>query len=134
KTNGTFYLKSVDLNPGIIDRVNIVDRKYYSLSYDIGYSTGNLVRVTGYSGGNNGVVCLDGADSPTGFKTSYFSLGDFQGTGGYFEVQLNGGGKLYSIADNAARESLRAPFSQKVGYRIDTSTGSCGFGHADIAA
>jgi RHS repeat-associated protein len=134
KTNGTFYLKSADISPGIIDRAGTPDQKYFAISYEIGYATGSLVRVKWYnSTGSNWVVFLDAADTPTGFRTKYFYLADFQGTEGYFEVQVTGGGKVYSIADNIARQHLREPFSQKVGYRIDTSTGSFGYDDRDIA-
>jgi len=134
KTNGSVYLKSVDIAPGIIDRVNIVDQKYYAVSYDIGYSTGNLIRVKWYNDtGQNWDVYVEAQNNPTGYKTTYFTLSDFQGTKGYFQVQLTGGGKVYSIADNAARQALREPFSQKVGYRVDSSTGSFGWDDSDIA-
>jgi RHS repeat-associated protein len=134
KSGGTVYLRSVDIAPGIIDRPNHVDRKYYAISYDIGYSTGNLIRVTWYNdSGQNWVVHQDVADTPTGYRTRYFFLADFTGEKGYLRVQLAGGGKVYSIADNIARQHLREPFSQKVGLRIDTSTGSFGFEDRDLA-
>ncbi|OGO09483.1 MAG: hypothetical protein A2Y61_07925 [Chloroflexi bacterium RBG_13_60_13] len=131
---GTFYLRSVDIAPGIIDRPNHVDRKYYAISYDIGYSTGNLIRVTWYNdSGQSWVVQQDVADTPTGYRTRHFYVADFTGEKGYFLLQLAGGGKVYSIADNIARQHLREPFSQKVGLRIDTSTGSFGFEDRDLA-
>jgi RHS repeat-associated protein len=130
-TKDRFYIKSVDINPGIIDAASRVDEKYYSISYDIGYKTGALVRVTWYnSTGSNWVVLLESSSTPTGYTTKHFWLADFMGTKGYFLVQVDdSGGKLYSIAENIARQQLQEPFSQKVGFGIDSSTG--GFGYVD---
>ncbi|HXK36832.1 MAG TPA: DUF6531 domain-containing protein, partial [Candidatus Paceibacterota bacterium] len=132
-SGGILFLRSVDISPGIIDRSSSSDQKYYAISYEIGYSTSNSIQVSWYnSSGGSWVVHSDAASTPTGYKTSYFWLAEFMGEKGYFRVRLVGGGKVYSIADNIARQHLREPFSQKVGLSVDTSTGSFGFTDQDL--
>jgi RHS repeat-associated protein len=131
---GSIQVRSSWISPGIIDRVNTVDGRRYAISYDIGYSTGNLLQVYWYNaGGSNWNVYQDAANSPTGYRTRYFSIADFQGSTGYFLVLLAGGGKLYSLGDNAAREQLSEPYARKVGLGIDTSTGAVGFPDSDAS-
>jgi RHS repeat-associated protein len=136
--NRSVSLRSALIQSGVIDRPNLVDARYFAVSYDIGYSTGELVRVTWYNSatGQSWVVHLDAADTPTGYRTRYFALRDFMGQTGYFVVQLQGAGgqaKLYSLADNIARQQLAEPFSQTVGLRVDTSTGAFAFAERDLA-
>jgi RHS repeat-associated protein len=133
ESDSAFFLDSVDISPGIIDRPGKVDQKYYAISYDIGYSTGNLMEVYWRnSSGEWWKLTQDAADTPTGYRTRHFYIADFMFQEGYFRVKLAGGGKVYSIADNVARQHMREPFSQKVGLSVDTSTGSFGFEDRDL--
>jgi YD repeat-containing protein len=132
---GGLQVKSSVISSGIIPPPGgYVGQQYYALGYALGDSTGNLVRITWYNNatGQNWVVFQDAANSPTGFKLGYFPVDDFMGTDGYFVVQLSGGGKLYSLADNRAREAMGEPFSQKVGLAIDTSTGAFAYSAQDL--
>lgn len=128
-------LVSTDLSTGIIDSTG-VDLRYFAISYDIGYRTGEMVRVYWFNRatGQSWVVFQDAANSPTGYRTGYFYVADFMGTDGYFRIQTLDAGKLYSIADNIPRQHLNEPFSSTVGTTIDTSTGSFGYEVRDLAA
>ena len=134
--DGNFVVASSLISPGIIDRPFVVDQRYYAIAYDIGYRTGALIRVTWHEEGtsNNWIVYQQAANSPTGYVVDYFWLSDFTGTSGHFEVEVaDDAGKFYSLADNIARVQLSEPFSEQVGYNIDTSTGAFGYQVTDIA-
>lgn len=127
------FLVSSTISTGIVD-TNYVQQRYYSLSYAFGDRTGSLVRVwwTDAATQDSWVVFQDASNVATDVKTEYFWLADFMGTDGYFEVQVPRLGKVYAIADNIARVQLSEPFSEQVGQRIDTSTGSFGYQETDI--
>ncbi|MGH3579498.1 MAG: DUF6531 domain-containing protein, partial [Mycobacterium sp.] len=106
------------------------------MAYDIGYSSANTLTVSWVNGSTGATTALyqDAQASPTGYKLVYVPLpGSLSGATGSFILKLAGGGKLYSIADNVARQALAEPFSQKVGLQIDTSTGSFGFQEQDLS-
>ena len=128
-------VQSSDIATGIIDTAARVEQRFYAVSYAIGAQTGSLVRVTWYdrATAKNWVVYQDAADTPTGYRTRYFWLADFMGTDGYFVAQVPPGGRLYSIADNIARQQLAEPFSEKAGQGIDTTTGGFGYQAQDLA-
>jgi YD repeat-containing protein len=110
--------------------------QFFAVAYDIGYSTSDLLTVSWVNGSTGATTALyqDAASSPTGYKLAYVPLpGSLSGATGAFILKLAGGGKLYSIADNVARQALAEPFSQKVGLQIDTSTGSFGFQEQDLS-
>ncbi|MGI8553119.1 MAG: RHS repeat-associated core domain-containing protein, partial [Dehalococcoidia bacterium] len=137
--NGAFDLTSAPINPGVISPAGSPGYHYYALSYDIGYSTGNLLQVTwtdtasgDANAGKSWVVSSQAADHPTGYTTTYFWLYDYMGPQGTLTIHLTGGGKLYSIGDNIARQQVSEPFSQKVGLQIDTSTGAFAFQDHDL--
>ena len=134
--NGDFVLESNQISTGIIDKTGRADQRYYAVAYDIGYQTGALIRVTWYEDGtaNNWVVHTVSSSTPTGYTVDYFWLADFMGSDGYLKVEVvDDGGKLYSLADNIARVQLSEPFSEQVGYNIDTSTGNFGYQAQDLA-
>ena len=58
---------------------------------------------------------------------------DVLGSHGRFTLQISSNGKLYSLADNIARQQFSEPFSQQVGVGVDTSTGSFGHQETDLA-
>ena len=133
--DGNFVVESSLISPGIIDRPFVVDQRYYAIAYDIGYRTGALIRVTWHEEGtsNNWIVYQHASNSPTGYVVDYFWLSDFTGTSGHFEVEVaDDAGKFYSLADNIARVQLSEPFSEQVGFNIDTSTGAFGYQENDI--
>jgi YD repeat-containing protein len=143
-SNGTFVtsvsgvtgasLRSSTIQSGIIDRTGASDLRFVALSYEVGFKTGDLLEVYWYnSTGQNWKLFQDAADTPTGYRTRYFYVADFMGQAGYFLIRIAGSGKVYSIADNLARQHLAEPFSRKVGLAIDTSTGSFGFQEQDLA-
>ena len=112
---------------------NRVDARYYTVGYDIGYSTGSLLRVHWVNDqGQLYTVFQDGAHTPTGYRERYFAIHETLGASGHFVVQVAGGDKLYSIADNIARQHLNEPFSYKVGIQIDTATGAFGYRTQDL--
>ncbi len=124
-------LRSQPIATGIIDTPN-VDRKFFAVSYEIGMQTANSIRVYWHDGQSQSQVFADAADTPTGYRTRYFGVPDTLSPTGRFVVSLSGGGKLYSIADNIARQHLAEPFSYKTGIKIDTSTGSFGYDALDL--
>ena len=71
-------------------------------------------------------------DRPAPYRTGYFSVPDFAGNTGHFVIKDLTGGKIYSIADNVARQQLNEPFSRKVGLQVDTTTGSFGYQATDL--
>jgi len=109
--------------------------QYLAIGYAIGDSTGNLLTVSWVNASTGATTALyeDAANTPTGYKLAYVPLPGILGATGSFLLKLSGGGKLYSIADNVARQALAEPFSQKVGLEIDTSTGSFGFQEQDLS-
>ncbi len=132
--SGNFVLESSLISTGIIDSP-AVEQRYYAVAYDIGYRTGALLRVSWHEEGTSQswVVHQVASNTPTGYTVDYFWLADFMGADGHFTVELlDDGGKFYAIADNIARVQLSEPFSEQVGYNIDTSTGSFGYQETDI--
>jgi RHS repeat-associated protein len=130
--NSTLDLQSVPVNPGIVSG-GMAGYHYYTIGYNIGFSTGNLLQVTFVNTSNQSYqVFQAAANSPTGYVQAWFYLADFMGTQGTLNVHLAGGGKVYSLGDNAARQALAEPFSQKVGLQVDTSTGAFGFQDHDL--
>ncbi|MBI5948569.1 MAG: RHS repeat protein [Chloroflexi bacterium] len=129
-----FYLRSADVNTGIVDTTGYVEQRYYAVSYAIGSQVGSLIRVTWKNyAGQSWDVLLDASDTPTGYRTKYFPLTDFQGATGYFVVQVSDpAGKLYAIADNLARQQLQEPHAQKVGFGIDAATGGFSYAERDL--
>ncbi len=133
KASNSVILRSEDIGTGLID-VSGVQQKYYSLSYQFAAMTNSTVRVWWYNNtGQNWVVHQDISSSASDVVTKYFWLADFMGETGHFRVQVANGAKLYSIADNIARRQVQEPFAHKVGYGIDTSTGTFGHQELDLA-
>ncbi len=127
-------LRSGWISTATVDRNTSVDGRYYAISYDIGYSTSNLLTVDWINeAGHSWRAYQDAANTPTGYRTRYFPVYDFMGARGYFLLHLSGGGRVYSIADNVAREQLSEPFSRHVGLGIDTSTGAVAFADQDLS-
>jgi len=110
--------------------------QFFAVAYAIGDSTSNLVTISWVNAQSGQTTALyqDAASAPTGDKLVYVPLpGSLSGATGSFILKLSGGGKLYSVADNVARQALAEPFSQKVGLAVDTSTGSFGFQEQDLS-
>jgi len=127
-------LRSVPIASGIVDRANTNDFRYYRIAFDIGYATGDLVRVYWQNtAGQEWAVFQEAANTPTGYRDRLFWVADFMGATGTLRVNLAGAGKLYSVADNVARAQLGEPFALKVGLRVDTTTGSFGTAGTDLA-
>ncbi|MCB0109149.1 MAG: RHS repeat protein, partial [Caldilineaceae bacterium] len=127
------YIRSIPIDTGIINHPFRTDARYYAVAYDIGYSTGNLFQVFWINDqGQQYTAFQDAANSPTGYRERYFQINEAVGTSGHFVIKVTGGGKVYSIADNIARQHLNEPFSYKVGIRIDTSTGAFGYQAEDL--
>jgi RHS repeat-associated protein len=134
ETDGSLWMRSGWLSSGIIDVAGSVQHRYYSVSYDIGYSASNILTVHWINDqGGSWNVLTRSAGSPTGFQTAWFRTFDFVGARGYFEVRLANGGKVYSIADSTAREHLSEPFSRTAGLGIDTTTGALAFHDQDVS-
>lgn len=130
---GAFNLQSSPIDPGIITPSGGVGERSYTITYAIGYATGNLLQVYFTNTNNQGWdVFQDAADNPTGVRTATFALDDFMGTQGVLSIHLSGGGRVYSIGDNVARQQLAEPFSQKVGLSVDTTTGAFAFSDHDL--
>src|SRR5262249_8989580 len=106
------------------------DVKYFAFAYDI---TGSQVWVdwTNPSTGQGWNILTD-LPTGSGYRVRYLPVYDFMGAAGYFTLRLNGG-KVYSRGDNGARQQLTEPFSQKVGLKIDTSTGAFGYEDRDLS-
>jgi hypothetical protein len=120
----------------MIDVAGSSQSRYYSVAYDIGYSAANSISVQWVNDQGQGWnVYIDSASTsnPTGYKVAWFPIHDFVGERGYLEVRLANGGKVYSIADNTAREHLSEPFSRTAGLGIDTTTGALAFSDADVS-
>lgn len=127
------YIRSIPIDTGIINHPYRTDARYYAVAYDIGYSTGNLFQVFWINDqGQQYTAFQDAANSPTGYRERYFQINEAVGTSGHFVIKITGGGRVYSIADNIARQHLNEPFSYKVGMRIDTSTGAFGYQAEDL--
>ena len=126
-------MRSGWISTGIIDRESALDGRYYAVSYDIGYSNGSNMQVFWVNEGGTSWTVARTSNTPTGYRTTYFRLWDFMGPRGYFSVKVAGGGRVYSIADNIARQQLSEPFTRKVGQGIDTSSGSMTFADQDIS-
>jgi RHS repeat-associated protein len=131
-------MRSSPIDVGIVDEPYRMDGRSYVVSYAIGHQTGSVIYVDWVPDAGTPVrVYQDAANSPTGFTNGRFTLTDVLDTDGHFWINVTGGGKLYSIADNIARQQLSEPFSQQVrfaaGSTIDTSTGSFGLATVDLA-
>ncbi len=132
-SGGAISIRSVPIETGIIDHPYRVDARYYAVAYAIGDTTGSLLRVYWVNEqGQQYTVMQDAANSPTGYRERYFPIHQGLGTSGYFIVNVTGGGKVYSIADNIARQHLNEPFSYKVGIQVDTATGAFGYQAQDL--
>jgi len=117
-----------------LDPGGLSSSRWYAVSYDIGEAGFTTLTVTWENtSGEWWVVHSDSASSPTGYKTAFFPLGNFVGAEGHFTVKLNGGGRLYSIADNLARQHAAEPFSTDVGLGVDSTTGAVAFSDVDVA-
>lgn len=134
ETGGSLWLRSAWLSSGIVDVAGSTQYRYYSIAYDIGYSASNILTVQWVNDqGGSWNVLTKSAGSPTGYKVAWFRVYDTLGARGYLEVRLANGGKVYSIADNTAREHLSEPFSRTAGLGIDTTTGAIAFSDVDIS-
>jgi RHS repeat-associated protein len=132
---GDVWLRSADMTLGVVDRPGYTDRRYYMVAYDIGARTNNTLDVywRNASTGYEWPVFSTAASTPTGYQTRYFAVVDSMGLLGNFVVKLLNGGKVYSLADNVARQQLAEPYSQKVGLAVDTSTGAFAYESRDLA-
>ncbi len=127
-----FFIRSVPIATGVV-QTNNVDARHYAVAYDIGYATGSLLQIFWVNDqGQDYTVFQDAANTPTSYRERYFAVYDTLGTTGHFVVKATGGGKVYSIADNIARQHLNEPFSYKVGIQIDTATGAFGYHAQDL--
>jgi hypothetical protein len=134
ETDGSLWLRSGWLSSGIVDVAGSTQYRYYSVAYDIGYSASNILTVHWVNDqGGSWNLLTRSAGSPTGYKVAWFRVYDSLGPRGYLEVRLANGGKVYSIADNTAREHLSEPFSRTAGLGIDTTTGALAFSDADVS-
>jgi hypothetical protein len=133
--NGALLMTSSPVDPGIVDAGGSVQGRSYVVRAAIGQSNPSQLVVTWVpeGAGSGGVVLSAAASSPTGLVNYRFSLFDTLAPRGRFEVKLTGGGRIYSIADNVARQQLSEPFSQQAGAGIDTSTGSFGTSETDLS-
>lgn len=130
---GASTLRSSEIDTGILDRSNHTDFHYYAVAYAIGQSTGSLLRVSWVDAqGQSLQLMQDAADSPTGYRVRYFRIADSMTPVGRLLINVTGGGKVYSVADNIARQHLNEPFSYKVGLQIDTASGSFGYQAQDL--
>jgi RHS repeat-associated protein len=128
---GALFLRSSPVSPGIIDRPNKVDSRYYAISYAL--EPGGLLQVFWLDEQGGSVTAYQDASSPaTGYRTRYFPVYDFMGEGS-FKIKLTGGSRAYSLGDNVARQFLTEPFSRKVGLGIDTTTGTTTFSETDLS-
>ncbi|MEZ4614123.1 MAG: DUF6531 domain-containing protein [Caldilineaceae bacterium] len=126
------FLRSQPISTGLIN-TPALDMKFFAISYDIGAQGNSTIDVYWDNGQTvSAPIFHDSAETATGYRTSYFGLPDSQTPDGSFRVKVTNGGKLYSIADNIARQHLAEPFSYKAGMRIDTSTGSFGYSALDL--
>lgn len=131
---GFMFLRSSWISPGILDNSSYPERRLFSFSYDITGTGGTLLQIYWVDeSGNSTQVGGVGASEPTGYRTGHFILYDFQGDRGYFVVKMTNGGRVYSIADNVARQHVGEPFSRKVGHGIDTATGAVAFADQDLS-
>jgi RHS repeat-associated protein len=134
EADGTVWLRSGWLSSGIIDVSGSVQHRYYSVSYDIGYSASNILTVHWVNDqGGSWNLLTRSAGSPTGYQTAWFRIYDFVGARGYLEVRLANGGKVYQVAEATAREHLSEPFSRTAGLGIDTTTGAIAFSDSDVS-
>jgi RHS repeat-associated protein len=133
-TGGAMSIASTWISPGILDKTSYGESRYFAVTYELGFADPSTLKVIWTNdAGDSWQVDGDAASSPTGVKTSYFPLHDFMGQRGRLSLQVGGGGRVYSIGDNIARQQLSEPFSRKVGSGIDTSTGAVAFPDQDIA-
>jgi hypothetical protein len=110
-------LRSSTVQSGIIDRTGFSDLRFVALSYEVGFKTGDLLEVYWYnSGGQSWKLFQDAADAPTGYRTRYFYVAEFMGAQGYFLIRIAGSGKVYSIADNLARQHLAGGTRSRRGW------------------
>ncbi len=131
---GTYYLVSTTISTGLIDRPNVVDQRYYAISYTPGSGSGGFWVYWINSSGQSYDVLVDPVQSGAGtFRTTYFSVLDSMGATGHFGIKDLTGGKVYSLADNVARQQLNEPFARKVGLQVDTSSGSFGYQQTDLS-
>jgi hypothetical protein len=134
-SQGTIQIQSSQIQTTMVNSFG-GGSQFFAIAYAIGDSASNLITVSWVNAANGQTTALyqDAASTPTGYKLAYVPLpGSLSGATGSFILKLAGGGKLYSIADNVARQALAEPFSQKVGLQIDTSTGSFGFQEQDLS-
>lgn len=133
-SQGTIQLTSSPINAGIVDVPNRTDGRSYTVRYAEGTS-GTASFFVYYDepgpGGQSYAVYAD-ATAGTTPRWGRFTLWDWLAPGGRLRVKATGGGRIYSIGDNAARQQLSEPFSQQAGAGIDTSTGSFGWAETDL--
>jgi hypothetical protein len=110
-SGGAMFLRSSWVSPGVLDKVNRVDSRYYAISYEFTNSGTNLLQVFWVNEEEDDwTVYQDAPSSPSGLRTRYFPIYDFMGERGYFVLKLTNGGRAYSIGDNVARSvSTRRP-------------------------
>src|SRR5262249_49805239 len=72
--------------------------------------------------GSGGTLLTTASGTPTGPTNYRFTLYDNMAPRGRLQVKLTGGSRIYSIADNIARQQLSEPFSQQAGAGVDPST------------
>lgn len=131
---GNVWLRSADISVGLVDGAG-ADRRFYAVAYDIGQQQNNLLTVYWHNAatGYDWPLFTAGSSTPTGYQVRYFSITDSFGLRGWFIVKLLNGGKVYSLADNIARQQISEPYSHKTGLEIDTSTGAFAFSDRDLA-
>jgi RHS repeat-associated protein len=133
-SNGSLLMTSSPLDTGVVDTPSAGEGRSYLVTAAIGQSNPSQLVVTWIEDGTgtNWVVLSTAASTPTGVKHYRFTLYDTYGTRGRLQVKLTGGGKIYAIGDNVARQQMAEPFSQQAGVGIDTSTGSFGTSETDL--
>lgn len=117
-------LRSSWIENTMVDRPGVADSKYYNIAYAIGSDSGNLLKISWMNEqGQSWVVFQDGTLN-TPYQNQYFRIYDWMGARGQFLLYLTGNVRVYSIADNVARQHALEPYSRKVGLQLDTSTGN----------
>lgn len=132
---GSINLTSSLMDPGVLDQtVSHFDSRSFVLRAAHG-GTSNTGFINVYWIGANGSssnVFSNTSSSATPVTNFRFRLDEGLPTPGRFRIFMTGSARVYSIADNIARQQLSEPFSQQAGSGIDTSTGSFGTSETDL--
>lgn len=108
-------------------------RRFYTLGFMVGTCMACLYKAW-WTDDSSQTTQIESQSTNKGvYRETQIWVSNDMGDRGYFTVGAVNGGRLYSIADNVARQHLAEPFSRDVGLGIDTSTGAMHYAVTDVS-